>query len=339
MENTPTEGAPIEKKHPAHHVFSKVGISILSLVIVASFLGTAYLARVVLESTQMAAVITATLIDLTNGDREQEHLGTLVLNDTLTKAAQAKANDMAAKSYFAHTSPEGLDPWHFMHEAGYEFQYAGENLAVNFSDSEDVVSAWMDSPGHRANILNGKFTEIGIATAVGEYKGKKTTFVVQMFGTPRASASVAPLTNVVSPENPEEIAVAETEPEATPVEENNEVLGTGITEVPVEGAIVEPSPKGESAPVEVVAPHYANTVETLVASPHTLLRSLYLLCALIILFALVLVTEFEWKRHHLRHVVAACALFVLMGGLFMVADWFVFTHPIIAEQAGLYVGG
>ncbi len=337
VENTPIEPAP-PKLHPARHVFGKVGITVLSLVIVAGFLGSAYLARVVLESTQMAAVITATLIDLTNGDREQEHLGTLTYNETLTQAAQAKANDMASKGYFAHTSPEGLDPWHFMHEAGYEFQYAGENLAVNFSDSEDVVSAWMDSPGHRANILNGKFTEIGIATAVGEYKGKKTTFVVQMFGTPRASGASLPVT-ATSPENPEEIAVAESGSESEPAEENNEVLGTGITEVPVEGAIVEPAPKEAGAPAEVVAPRYATAVETLVASPHTLLRSLYLLCALIILLALVMVTELEWKRHHMRHVVAAGALFVLMGGLFVVADWFVFTHPIIAEQAGLYLGG
>ena len=67
---------------------------------------------------------------------------------------------------------------------GYPFKYAGENLAINFQDSKEVSDAWLASPEHKANILNPKFTEIGIATAQGMYSGKNATFVVQLFGTP-----------------------------------------------------------------------------------------------------------------------------------------------------------
>src|SRR4029079_16600268 len=123
------------------------------------------LQRFALRSPETAAVISAVLVDLANGDRAQHGYGTLTLNSTHVAAAQAKANDMAAKGYFAHVSPDGTDPWHWFKEAGYQFDYAGENLAVNFVDSGDVNDAWMNSPTHRDNILNPHYTEIGIATA------------------------------------------------------------------------------------------------------------------------------------------------------------------------------
>lgn len=105
-------------------------------------------------------------------------------NDLLSAAAQLKANDMAAKGYFAHVSPDGKTPWYWIDKVGYSYDYAGENLAVNFIDSADVSNAWMASPTHRANILNPVFKEVGTATAVGTYKGRNAIFVVQLFGTP-----------------------------------------------------------------------------------------------------------------------------------------------------------
>jgi uncharacterized protein YkwD len=166
-----------------------------------------------LATNQFASVVNSVLVDLTNTDRSAYNLGTLAVNDTLVAAAQAKADDMAAKSYFAHTSPEGLDSWHWFKQAGYDFQHAGENLAVDFSDSADVERAWMNSPSHRDNILNGKYTEVGIATAVGTYQGHSTTFVVTMFGSPRlgTAATPAPQQPAFSsqPQNPTETATAE----------------------------------------------------------------------------------------------------------------------------------
>jgi len=131
-----------------------------------------------------AAVIQSDVIALTNDERTENDLGVLTENPTLDKAAQAKANDMAAKGYFSHTGPDGQPPWHWFVEAGYDYHYAGENLAVRFDDSKQVVDAWMASPTHRANIVKPVYTQIGIGVADGMYQGLPATFVVQFFGTP-----------------------------------------------------------------------------------------------------------------------------------------------------------
>jgi len=109
------------------------------------------------------------LVDETNQNRVTNGLPDLQVSSLLTAAAQDKANDEATKGYFAHTSPQGLRMV-LVPAVGYNFDYAGENLAVNFSDSEDVTTAWMNSPEHRANILSTDFTQIGIAAAQGVYE-------------------------------------------------------------------------------------------------------------------------------------------------------------------------
>jgi len=123
------------------------------------------------------------IVDLTNQNREEFGIGGLEKNDLLTLAAQLKAFDMAEKGYFSHTSPEGITPWYWFNLVRYNYSHAGENLAVNFTDSYDIDKAWMESPTHKKNIINAKFDEIGVGTAVGEYKGKEVIFVVQLFGT------------------------------------------------------------------------------------------------------------------------------------------------------------
>ncbi len=133
----------------------------------------------------LANVLSSTLIDLTNASRGEEKLSKLKGNDLLTRAAQLKADDMAEKGYFAHVSPDGSKPWYWIDQTGYQYKNAGENLAVNFVESEDVHNAWLESPTHRANIFRNNFSEIGIATAEGYYKGKKAIFVVQFFGEPK----------------------------------------------------------------------------------------------------------------------------------------------------------
>jgi hypothetical protein len=135
----------------------------------------------------LANVIASQLITYTNSERVQNKVGTLTENAQLDAAAQAKANDMATKDYFAHQSPDGKQPWDFIAAAGYDYQYAGENLAVRFVDSQDVVNAWMASPTHRANIVKPVYRDIGIGIAQGIYKGSSATYVVQYFGTPAGS--------------------------------------------------------------------------------------------------------------------------------------------------------
>lgn len=131
-----------------------------------------------------SAITAENIISLTNASRNAYKLGFLTENELLTKAAQNKAEDMLKKEYFSHNSPDGKTPWSFIQNSGYNYLMAGENLAVNFSEAESVEEAWMNSPGHKANILNKNFEEIGIGIAQGEYQGHTAIFVVQMFGTP-----------------------------------------------------------------------------------------------------------------------------------------------------------
>lgn len=142
------------------------------------------------ESARINGIDPMKLIELLNADRAANGLKPLAFNIKLGYSAYMKAKDMADKSYFSHNSPEGVTPWHWFKEAGYTYSNAGENLAVNFDDSESIERAWMDSPGHRANILSGKYNEIGIAAVKGVYKGKETVFVVQHFGTVMPAAFV-----------------------------------------------------------------------------------------------------------------------------------------------------
>ncbi len=132
----------------------------------------------------LSAIYASVLVGLTNQNRVANNVSALKVNPLLEKAAQMKADDMASKSYFAHNTPDGKTPWYWFAEAGYKYIYAGENLAVNFENSEDIENAWLNSRGHFLNIMNPKFEEIGIATSTGIYKGRQAVFVVQMFGAP-----------------------------------------------------------------------------------------------------------------------------------------------------------
>jgi len=131
-----------------------------------------------------SAITAENIINLTNQSRQQFSEQSLVENSLLDQAAQAKADDMLAKGYFAHVTPDGRTPWSFITAAGYSYLEAGENLAVNFSQAEDVETAWMNSPGHRANLLNKDFQDIGIGISEGQYQSHTAIFVVQEFGTP-----------------------------------------------------------------------------------------------------------------------------------------------------------
>jgi hypothetical protein len=130
------------------------------------------------------AIDTASLLSLTNQQRVAANLSPLVLNSKLSQAAEVKANDMITNNYWAHVSPTGVTPWTLIRQTGYQYQYAGENLAEDYSSAEAVVNAWMNSPGHRKNLLNPKLCEVGFAS-VGN-------ITVQMMACPKKiSASPA----------------------------------------------------------------------------------------------------------------------------------------------------
>jgi uncharacterized protein YkwD len=132
------------------------------------------------------------VISWTNINRKQNgDLPPLTENSQLDKAAELKLADMFKQQYFEHINPQGLGPGDLAKEAGYNFIAEGENLALgNFADDEDLLTAWMNSPGHRANILNVKYQDIGVAVGQGMYQGHSTWLAVQEFGKPASSCPV-----------------------------------------------------------------------------------------------------------------------------------------------------
>jgi uncharacterized protein YkwD len=117
---------------------------------------------------------------LTNAERVANDLPALAWNSTLASAARKHAQDMADRDYFAHESPEGLSSGDRATAEGYAWQMVGENLAMGQRAAADVVQAWMNSEGHRANILQDGFTDMGVGVAAN---ADGTLYWVQMFGT------------------------------------------------------------------------------------------------------------------------------------------------------------
>ncbi|HET7059990.1 MAG TPA: CAP domain-containing protein [Candidatus Saccharimonadales bacterium] len=132
------------------------------------------------------------LLTDTNAQRSASHENGLALNNQLSAAAQAKANDMVQHNYWAHTSPDGKTPWSFITTAGYHYQMAGENLAYGFSNAGDTVAGWMNSPTHRANILNANYKDVGFGVAQSpDYQGQgPATIIVAEYGEPAEAAPV-----------------------------------------------------------------------------------------------------------------------------------------------------
>ena len=133
---------------------------------------------------------TAELLADTNKERQAQSLGDLQLNDQLSQAAFLKAQDMFKYDYWAHTSPSGVEPWKWFGDIGYNYSVAGENLAKNYPTADATVVAWMNSPTHRENILNGKYVDVGFAVVDGTLNGRATTLVVAFYGAPVSYAAV-----------------------------------------------------------------------------------------------------------------------------------------------------
>jgi uncharacterized protein YkwD len=119
-----------------------------------------------------------------NQERTSRFLPELVTNDKLMTAAAIKSNDMLSRGYFAHVDPDGNYVWPTIEAAGYfPFKTLGENLAMDFSDARTMVNAWMNSPTHRANVLNEKYEDQGLSTIYGMYKNDHNTIVAtNLFG-------------------------------------------------------------------------------------------------------------------------------------------------------------
>lgn len=133
------------------------------------------------------------LLKYTNDNRIKASLAPLELNTKLNTSAKTKCDDMVVKNYWSHDTPEGLEPWVFIRNAGYTYNKAGENLSYGFRTSEDVVAGWMNSPEHRANILNTGFKEVGfgICESKNYMNSGPESVIVQHFGTPYTPSATA----------------------------------------------------------------------------------------------------------------------------------------------------
>lgn len=180
------------------------------------------------------------LLQETNEERAGGGLAGLSLNALLNQAAQAKADDMAARDYWSHNTPEGNPPWVFFVNAGYNYQAAGENLAYGFLSSTEAVVGWMNSPGHKANILNGSYKEVGFGIAnSSNYQGTgPETIVVAMYGSPKVAAAASPVASAPKP-TPAPTPAAQPAP-APPAEEINQAPAEEKKEVATTPAPVTP---------------------------------------------------------------------------------------------------
>ncbi len=172
---------PHKKNNYRPHLVRWYGLALLILVVLALIFGSNWLHSGSVLGVQQP-ISTTHLLDDTNAQRAGNGYKPLVSNTALSKAAAMKAHDMFNHQYWAHVSPSGVTPWVWFSKAGYDYDYAGENLAKNFSSANSTLAAWMASPKHRANILNKHYTDVGFAVVDGVLDGEPTTLIVAMYG-------------------------------------------------------------------------------------------------------------------------------------------------------------
>jgi putative flippase GtrA len=250
------------------------------------------------RSPYFASILESVLIESTNVKRTENSRSALVRSSILEKAAQRKANDMAERGYFSHTTPEGKTPWQWFSEGGYAFLFAGENLAVDFVDSTDVMYAWMQSLSHRKNILNNQFTEVGIGIAQGTYKNRSAIFIVQFFGRPNLSASAKTSFTSSSPFSASTLDVFVSEispPSPIAINESSVVLGEEAGNI-----------------FEDVSNTKTSMLKWLLTRPHILTTYLYFILAMLVSFVLIFKLTFNMKRQHTPLIVNGLAILTVI---------------------------
>src|SRR3989339_2141610 len=176
---------------------SLIAITLVLAILKISVVG--YLFFIYPYQAKMSVEVVNRVLELTNKDRQENNLGRLTINPVLIASAQAKAQDLIDKNYFAHHSPDGKKPWDFINRDEYQYLYVGENLAMNFTTADSVHAALMNSPTHKKNILNDKYNEVGIAMLSGEIDGRKTNVLVELFASRKTETKLASQGEVTTP--------------------------------------------------------------------------------------------------------------------------------------------
>ena len=332
---------PNEENEYTPHLLRESGLLAVCLLIVVTLAVTAFQSVLLRPGGLLGTVYPALVADQANLDRQNFSLSNLTVNPLLQKAAELKAEDMVSKGYFAHVSPDGKKPWYWFSQAGYNFVYAGENLAINFTDSSAVNDAWMNSPDHRQNILNPHYTEIGVAVVNGFYNGAETTFVVEMFGsravplatiTATTSAPTASTTKTV-------IALAPSVKNSTA--STSKVLGSEVVAVgssqstfvalDSRGQVVEQDSLSQKRLNSDASPASKPTfwLNKLISSPLSILVIVLGILAVLVIFTLLATVLLGKKDRHPKHLWLGFAALIFIVLVFLLYTYFFPTITVV----------
>ena len=312
------------------HFFRELSIKIIlfaSIFLLGISAGSSFFIHKTVLGVSIASSV---IVDLTNQNRLAYNESPLTINKKLEEAATLKAEDMISSNYFSHNSPTGVTPWHWIKQVGYEFLYAGENLAINFTDSNDVENAWLNSPTHKANLLNVNFQEIGIAVKEGMHNGESTIFVVQMFGTPLIATAATTSTYAVTEKSLKTSSSTDTTVKVAVIknkdEINSNVMGTTTKTEEAKAtdtiqkimdtenfSIVKNTAEGTTSlsknkKLEV----YSKWYERLVFSGKQYVNNIYEFLIIFISGALFLALVIEMKRKHWKHILYGVLIVVIL---------------------------
>ncbi len=314
------------KQKQKKHVFHLRRIGFLTVLLAAFFIvrldagslpgNISFSPKVLAYATEMSR---SGLLSGTNTARSANGLGSLTLDAQLNNSAQMKAEHMAAHNYWAHTAPDGTEPWYFFQQAGYSYTRAGENLAYGFSSSQSTIDGWMNSPSHQANVL-GQYIDVGfgiVNTPSYQSEGQQT-IVVAHYGS-RASAApapVAPAAPAPAPPAPSSTPAAtqpspstpapEATPPTSPAEPTNEPAAkeagdaTSPNTAPTEAAPIATAAiqTGSNSRISVLS------MLTHKSAPVTAIISLVLVCVSVVGYALTHRSAFQQTITTGEHFVA-----------------------------------
>jgi hypothetical protein len=307
---------PHRRNNYRPHLFSITSIVALVLAVIVFEAGYLVQTKIIFLKTDfLASVLPGALVALTNQDRATSGLAGVTEDSLLDKAAQAAAEDMAANGYFAHVSPDGKTPWYWLDFVGYKYSYAGENLAVNFTDSQNVETAWMESPTHRANIEKPQYTKVGIGTANGVYEGRETTFVVLFFAAPAAGAALA-------------TAVGVTPPQKQVSESSRNVLGSQT---------VGAQSTSTSAPAALAASTavWPGWFATLLVSPLNTLTTILAILFFIIAISFITTIFMRGRLQHPTVIIGGILLLLIISGAMLLSSGLAGTVQLPSDSQAM----
>jgi hypothetical protein len=242
------------------------------------------------KSIFFAEITNNAIIEFTNQKRKLFGAPLLKENPNLDQAAYLKAQDMLQKGYFSHNSPDGISPWYWFKKTGYDFKLAGENLAIGFLDSEEVIDGWYASPSHRANLLNPNYQDIGIAVLKGNFQGNETTLVVQLFGAQKAPTGKLENKGEKIAKEKGEPLVKKIEPPAKKVETPEVKTEAKVEKVePVEGKLL----MGETKPKDLKGKAEFQFFNFLSLKYHKLIQAIIYLSLIFVIGSLLIAIFFD----------------------------------------------